>query len=82
VTDPRALAILFEKTEAELQRTQHPDPYRRQSTFTFSLPLVPSALFSLQLAFSHTLCYALLFRSSQSENDYTDYLSSPSTPLA
>ena len=30
VTDPRALAILFEKTEAELQRTQHPDPYRRQ----------------------------------------------------
>ena len=41
VTDPRALAILFEKTEAELQRTQHPDPYRRQS----SAPLFPPPTF-------------------------------------
>ncbi|GHJ86676.1 hypothetical protein NliqN6_3078 [Naganishia liquefaciens] len=28
VTDPRALAAIFEKAEAELARTQHPDPYR------------------------------------------------------
>lgn len=31
VTDPRALAAIFEKAEAELARTQHPDPYRRKS---------------------------------------------------
>jgi NADH dehydrogenase (ubiquinone) 1 beta subcomplex subunit 9 len=30
VTDPRALASIFEKAEAELARTQHPDPYRRK----------------------------------------------------
>lgn len=30
VTDPRALAAIFERAEAELAKTQHPDPYRRE----------------------------------------------------
>lgn len=28
--DPRALAVIFEKAEAELAARLHPDPYRRE----------------------------------------------------
>lgn len=37
VTDPRALASIFEKAEAELARTQHPDPYRRKHWYYIAL---------------------------------------------
>ncbi|KAH8096740.1 hypothetical protein BXZ70DRAFT_334374 [Cristinia sonorae] len=30
VSDPRALAAIFAKTEAELAARRHPDPYRRE----------------------------------------------------
>lgn len=31
VQDPRALAAIFEKAEADLAERKHPDPYRRTS---------------------------------------------------
>lgn len=35
VTDPRALAAIFEKAEARLKDHQHPDPYVRKSTHVY-----------------------------------------------
>ena len=33
VHDPRALATIFAKAEADLDARKHPDPYRRESLF-------------------------------------------------
>ncbi len=32
VHDPRALAVILERAEAQLSRDKHPDPYIREST--------------------------------------------------
>lgn len=42
VQDPRALAAIFEKAEADLAERKHPDPYRRTCTLLLFLSILES----------------------------------------